>query len=75
MLFILGWNPENNSEISLHREPVLFASVAECEAASGRVLTRISKENTAIQYEARCVEFPDRAEMEDLFKREFGSSQ
>lgn len=75
MLFILGWNPENPDAITMQREPVLFASIADCEAASAKVLERMRAEDAALQYTARCVEIPERSEFDELLNREFDTRQ
>lgn len=75
MLFILGWNPENPGEIDLQRQAVLFASLEACETEGAKIAQRLSAEDSGTRYEARCVEFPDRSEMDELLKREFRQSE
>ena len=71
MLFILGWKSEDPSEIHLRREPILFSSIEKCEAEGAKLAERLTAQNDGRRFEFRCVEFPDRAEYNELLKREF----
>jgi len=75
MLFILGWNPEGPEDFDLQRQPVLFASIAECEEEGAKIAERLATEGSGMRFEARCVEFPDRSEMDELLKREFRQTE
>lgn len=79
MLFILGWSPDDPSQIDLHRHPALFASIEDCQAASAGILADYAEVTTddaaPRQFTARCVEFPKRSEMDELIRREFRQSE
>ncbi len=78
MLFILGWSPDDPSQIDLQRHPVLFASIEACERASAGILadyTEVTPDGvTPRQFVARCVKFPEEAEVDALFETGVGKA-